>query len=52
MKIQLALDLPDKKKALEICRKTAKYIDIIELGTPFIKKFGIGIAKELKEIAK
>ncbi len=52
MKIQIALDLLDKKKALEICKKTSKYVDIIELGTPFIKKFGIGIAKEFKKFHK
>ncbi len=41
MKLQLALDVTDKKKALELCEKIKYYIDIIELGTPFIKIFGM-----------
>ncbi|HOZ35613.1 MAG TPA: orotidine 5'-phosphate decarboxylase, partial [archaeon] len=47
MKLQLALDVTDKKKALELCKKISKYIDIIELGTPFIKIYGLnGLVKD------
>ena len=52
MKLQLALDLNNKKKALEICEKTKDYIDIIELGTPFIKIFGLESIKDFKKFKK
>lgn len=52
MKLQLALDLLDIKKALNICKKTSKYIDIIELGTPLIKQHGLPIIKKFKKFKK
>jgi 3-hexulose-6-phosphate synthase len=51
MKIQLALDV-GKKKALQICKKISKYVDIIELGTPLIKQEGLKIIKEFKKFRK
>ena len=45
--LQVALDLLDKEKCFNICNSIAKYVDLIEAGTPLIKKFGIGIVKEL-----
>lgn len=51
MKLQIALDT-DKKKALNLCKKTKDFIDIIELGTPLIKKEGLGIIKEFKKFRK
>ena len=38
MKLQLALDLLDIDKALEIAQQVEEYIDIIELGTPLLKE--------------
>ncbi len=52
MKLQLALDIEDKKKALSLCEKTKKYIDIIELGTPFIKIHGLKSIKDFKKHKK
>jgi len=49
MKIQVALDIPNKNKALEITRQVAPYADIIEVGTPLLKVEGIGIVKKIKE---
>ncbi len=51
MKLQLALDV-DKKKALSICKKVSKFIDIIELGTPLIKQEGLKAVKEFKKFRK
>jgi len=51
MKLQIALDT-DKKKALNLCKKTKDFIDIIELGTPLIKKYGLNTVKEFKEFKK
>ncbi len=51
MKIQLALDT-DLKKGLEVARKVAKHIDIIEIGTPLVKKEGINVVKKFKKFKK
>ena len=52
MKLQVALDLTSKRKALDICKKIAKYVDIIELGTPLIKQEGLKIVKDFKQFKK
>jgi len=53
MKLQVALDMTDKKKAMQICKEIASYVDIIELGTPFIKIYGLnGLLKEFKKFGK
>jgi len=52
MKLQVALDLTSKRKALDICRKIAKHVDIIELGTPLIKQEGLKIVKDFKQFKK
>lgn len=53
MLLQLALDVTDKKKALRICEKVKDYIDIIELGTPFIKQHGlVNLVKDFKKFKK
>lgn len=51
MKLQLALDI-DKKKALSLCKKINKHIDIIEIGTPLVKAEGLDVVKEFKEFRK
>jgi 3-hexulose-6-phosphate synthase len=53
MKLQLALDLTDKKKALNLCNKIKDSIDIIELGTPFIKMHGLkNLVQDFKKFKK
>jgi len=49
MKIQVALDIPNKNEALEITRRVAPYADIIEIGTPLLKAEGIAMVKKIKE---
>ncbi|MCD6125043.1 orotidine 5'-phosphate decarboxylase [bacterium] len=49
MKIQVALDILDRNKALEITRQVAPYADIIEVGTPLLKAQGMGIVRKIKE---
>jgi len=41
MKLQLALDFTNVTKALKVCNKVKKYIDIIEIGTPLVKGEGL-----------
>ncbi|MFH1358519.1 MAG: 3-hexulose-6-phosphate synthase [archaeon] len=51
MKLQLALDT-DLKTGLKLCKKVNKYIDIIELGTPLVKKHGLVALKKFKKFKK
>ena len=48
-KLQVALDLLDLDKALEIALEVADYVDHIEAGTPLIKKFGMKAVETLKD---
>jgi 3-hexulose-6-phosphate synthase len=52
MKLQVALDLTDRKKALRIAEAVADYADIIEAGTPLIKAAGMSIVSELKKFSR
>jgi 3-hexulose-6-phosphate synthase len=49
MKLQLAIDLLTTEAALELAGKVARYVDIIELGTPLIKNEGVTVITALKE---
>jgi 3-hexulose-6-phosphate synthase len=49
-RIQIALDTLDANIALDLAKKAAPYVDIIEAGTPLIKSVGISIVKKLKEL--
>ena len=40
MKLQLALDLQDIDKGLEMVHKTNDYVDVFELGTGFMGAHG------------
>lgn len=41
MKLQIALDEQTIEDGLELCEKVREYIDIIEIGTPFIMREGM-----------
>lgn len=53
MKLQIALDELHLEKAMELCRELRDYIDIIEIGTPFVMREGMKavalFAKEFPE---
>ena len=50
MKLQLALDCNlNKEKAIEIIKESQEYVDIVEIGTPFILEHGCGIITELSK---
>lgn len=49
MKIQLAIDRLSIKKAKEIAKEAAPYVDIIEVGTALIKEYGMLSVRELKK---
>lgn len=46
--LQLAIDLIEPDRAIEIARRVERYFEIIEAGTPLIKYSGIGIVRRLK----
>lgn len=46
MKLQLALDEMDLVKALSFTEKVADYVDIIEIGTPFVIDEGMRAVRE------
>jgi 3-hexulose-6-phosphate synthase len=50
MKIQLALDLLDRDRALDVVRAAGPYVDIIEVGTSLLKLCGIQIAQDIRAI--
>lgn len=49
MKLQIAVDIADSKKILEIADQIADIIDIFEVGTPAIMKEGMLPVRMLKE---
>ena len=48
MKLQLALDRPDLTRELELARQVARYVDLIEAGTPLLIREGIRAVRELR----
>lgn len=49
MKLQLALDDLTLEKALELTEKVQDYIDIIEIGTPFVYQEGMRAVEAFRE---
>lgn len=48
-KIQVALDVVDQERALEIARAVSPWVDILEAGTPLIKAVGLGVVRRLRQ---
>ena len=48
MKLQLALDRPDLARELELMSSVARYIDLVEAGTPLLIREGIRAVRELR----
>lgn len=49
MQLQLALDRLTKEDCIRMINETKNYIDLVEIGTGIIKKYGNSIIQELKE---
>jgi len=49
MKLQLALDVLDSRKAMALAEATRDYVDIIEIGTPLMKHEGVQVLKKLRK---
>ncbi len=51
--LQIALDIPDLARVTKIIQKLPKSDRIIlEVGTPLLKKYGVKVVKDLREVAK
>lgn len=50
MKLQLALDVLDECRAVEIVRSAGKYFDVIEVGTSLLKLSGVSIVPKIRAI--
>lgn len=51
MELQLAFDVINKERALEIARELDGIVDIIEMGTPFSFVNPISVVREFKDAA-
>lgn len=49
MKLQLALDVFNLEDALSLTWQVRDYIDIIEIGTPFIMESGMNAVRRFRE---
>lgn len=49
MKLQLALDVFDMETALEVTKKARNFVDIIEIGTPFVLEYGMEAVRRFRE---
>ena len=47
--LQVALDLVELKRAVEIAKEVAEYVDWIEVGTPLIKSEGMNAVRVMKK---
>ncbi len=50
-RLQIAIDTLTVEEAAGLARSLADTVDLIEAGTPFIKRFGIGVVPRLREAA-
>ena len=50
-KLQLAIDTLTPQGALILVEQVSPYIDIIEAGTPFIKRFGLEVLARFRQVA-
>ena len=48
MKLQLALDTFDLDTALDVAERARDYVDIIEIGTPFILEYGMEAVRRFR----
>ena len=52
MKLQLALDDITLEDALSLVRTVRDYIDIIEIGTPFVIEYGMEAVRVMKRSSR
>ena len=50
MKLQVAMDTLSPEELLEFLEKIKGYVDIVELGTPFVLQYGVGIIDDIRKI--
>jgi len=50
VKLMLALDVTDEKRAIEIAREVSPYIDAVKVGYPLVLSSHLGIVGEIKDV--
>lgn len=50
VKLQVALDLVSRERARELTSILKDEVDILEVGTPLVLRYGLGIVKEMREM--
>ncbi len=50
-KLQLAIDTLTPQEALTLVEQVHPYIDLIEAGTPFTKRFGLEVLAHFRQVA-
>ncbi|MBW9223560.1 orotidine-5'-phosphate decarboxylase [Methanothermococcus sp. SCGC AD-155-E23] len=50
VKLMLALDVTDEKRAIEIAREVSPYIDAVKVGYPLVLSSRLGIVGEIKDV--
>ncbi len=48
IELQVALDLPDKGRMMHVVSEVADVVDRIEVGTPFILRYGMSVIADLR----
>lgn len=51
IELQLALDSLTREEALALVKQVHEYVDIVEIGTPFIIQYGIEFIKDIKAVS-
>ena len=51
MKLQIAIDTLSPEDTLEFLAKAKDWIDIVELGTPYLLRYGADIIKDIRKIS-
>lgn len=52
MKLQIAMDTLAPGELLELFEQVKDCVDIVELGTPYVLQYGVGIMEEIRKISK
>ena len=50
-KLQVAMDMVSPEELMRLTGEIENYVDILELGTPYLLKYGTGVIEEIKQEA-
>jgi|Deesub1362B_J571_1020462.scaffolds.fasta_scaffold00003_338 3-hexulose-6-phosphate synthase len=50
VELQVAIDITEKERAIDLAKDVSRYVDRIEVGTPLLKKYGLSIIEEVRGV--